>query len=146
MSATPKCSSCRRSGGFPVGGASINTTGCTGACLRWAVQLVQSCLCCTTKHPWAHWSVHPKDVVSFGVIVTGINALGCGYLHWIQTEAGWNMKKEVCERYGICALRELHERYTSFLRPVHERYVSATPPDDIGKFYPWLATLHERCE
>ena len=146
MSATPECSSCGRSGGFPVGGASINATGCTGACLRWAVQLLQSYLHCTTKHPGAHWNVHPNDVVSFGVIVTGINALGCGYLHWIQTGVSWNMKKEVCESYGTCALRELHERYTSLLRTVHEHYVSATLPDDIAKFYPCLASLHERCE
>ena len=146
MSATPECSSCGRSGGFPVGGASINATGYTGACLRWAVQLLQSYLYCTTKHPGAHWNVHPNDVVSFGVIVTGINALGCGYLHWIQTGVRWNTKKEVCESYGTCTLRELHERYTSLLRPDHEHYVSATLPDDMEKFYPYVEPLHQRCE
>ena len=35
-----QCSSCERSGGGPAGGAAINSIGCTGACVHWAVKLI----------------------------------------------------------------------------------------------------------
>ena len=37
-----QCPCCQRTGGSPAGGAAINTIGCTGACLHWAVQLISN--------------------------------------------------------------------------------------------------------
>ena len=55
-----ECSNCGRRGCAPADGATINTGGCTGACLRWAVRLVQHCLSLSKFskcNPWEHWTV-----------------------------------------------------------------------------------------
>ena len=132
MTPTPKCANCGRCGGSPAGGATINTMGCTGACLHWAADLVRNWLYQNTDHLWQHWSVNPNDAVSFGVIGAGISELGCGYLHWMRPQA-------------CAAIEEVHDRYTSFVRHVHPLDLAARCPDEVKPFYVTLATLHERC-
>ena len=132
MTTSPKCSNCGRCGGDSAGGATINTVGCTGACLLWALQLVETLFRRDWAHPWEHWSVRPEDVVSFGVICAGISELGCGYLYWVRTS-------------GCTTIKEVHERYASCVRHRHALDVAARCPDEVTTFCQTLGTVHERC-
>ncbi len=128
-----ECSNCGRSGGAPADGTTINTRGCTGACLRWAVRLVQHCLSLSRFsqfNPWEHWTADYRDAVASRLITDGISDLGLGYLHWIETDS--------------CAvLQEMCDRYASFVPPA--RLLRSTRLDDVKKAYQTLITLHERC-
>ena len=132
MTPTPKCSNCGRCGGSQAGGATINTMGCTGACLHWAVALVRNCLHCNTEHPWENWTVTPNQAAAFGVIAAGISQLGCGYLHWNLPPA-------------CAAIEEVHDRYTFYMLYVHPLDLVAPCPDEVNAYYVTLAALHERC-
>ena len=118
MGTISKCSNCGRCGGAEADGATINTMGCTGACLHWAVQFMRNCLPWDQGNPWEQWSANPKDAVCFRLIGAGISELGLGYVHWIQTDA--------------CAvLKEMHDRYACFVTRVHPLDVAARCPDEV---------------
>ena len=94
--------------------------------------LVRNCFYENTEHPWEHWRLNPNDAVSFEVICASISALGCGYLHCMQPPA--------------CAvIKEVHDRYTSFVRHWHPLDLAAGCPDAVRTYYVTLASLHERC-
>ena len=94
--------------------------------------LVRNCFYENTEHPWEHWRLNPNDAVSFEVIGANISALGCGYLHCMQPPA--------------CAvIKEVHDRYTSFVKKLHPLDLAAGCPDAVRTYYVTLATLHERC-
>ena len=44
MTTEVMCACCRHCGGAPAGGVPMNSMGCTGACLRWAFQLMEHTL------------------------------------------------------------------------------------------------------
>ena len=128
-----ECSNCGRRGGAPADGATINTGGCTGACLRWAVRLVQHCLSLSQFsqcNPWEHWSADYRDAVAFRLITKGISDLGLGYLHWIET-------------HSCAGLQEMCDRFASFVPSA--RLLPATGFDDVKEAYEALITLHDRC-
>ena len=128
-----ECSNCGRRGCALADGATINTGGCTGACLRWAVRLVQHCLSLSKFsqcNPWEHWTADYRDAVAFRLITKGISDLGLGYLHWIETHS--------CSR-----LQEMCDRYASFVPSA--RLLPATGFDDVKEAYATLITLHDRC-
>ena len=130
--ATRECSNCGRSGGAPADGATINTRGCTGACLRWAVLFMRHCLSLSQGNPWEHWRAKYRDAGSCRLIADGISDLGLGYVHWIETDA--------------CAvLQEMCGRYASFVSSVHPGFRAARRPDELKKAYQSLSTLHDRC-
>ncbi len=85
-----------------------------------------------TEHPWEHWRLNPNDAVSFEVICASISALGCGYLHFMQPPA-------------CAAIKEVHDRYTSFVKNLHPLDLAAGCPDAVRTYYVTLASLHERC-
>ena len=128
--ATWQCSHCRRSGGAPADGATINTWGCTGACLHWAVQFMRKCLKWSVGNPWEHWSANAMDAVKCRSICLGITDLGLGYVHWLQTDA--------------CAVvQEMHDRYASFVPPAHTWVPAARCLHELNKDYESLTRLHE---
>ena len=133
MTTSPKCSNCGRCGGDSTGGATINTVGCTGACLLWTLELVETLFRRDWAHPWEDWNVPPEEMVAFTVICAGISELGCGYLQWARTS-------------GCTMIKQVHERYAARVRLRHALDVAATRcPDEITTFYQTLGTVHERC-
>ena len=130
--ATLKCSHCTRCRGAPAHGATINSGGCTGACLHWALQFMRNCLQWSEGNPWEHWTANPRDAVTCRLICAGISDLGLGYLHWIQTDA--------------CAVvQELYERHASWAPPAHPWVPAVRCLQEVKKDYQTLTTLHERC-
>ena len=75
------CSWCGRCGGATAGGATINSIGCTGACLHWAVQLMENPPSFEHEPVWEEWPVSHQDLASLRVICSDINGDGCGYLN-----------------------------------------------------------------
>ena len=132
MTTSPKCSNCGRCGGDSAGGATINTIGCTGACLLWALELVETLFRRDWAHPWEDWNVRPEDMVAFTVICAGISELGCGYLQWARTS-------------GCTMIKNVHERYAACVKQRHALDVATRCPDEITTFYQTLGTVHERC-
>ena len=82
MNAEPVCSLCCRRGGGSGGGAPVNSMGCTGACLRWAVQNIKNPPFFEDVVRWKAWLVTPGTVASFRAICSDLNDLGRGYLQW----------------------------------------------------------------
>ena len=81
MCSVLQCSSCKRTGGCPSGGAVINAVGCTGACLHWAVQLiVNPPFWDEEPFNWQIWAFDSAQWDSFSIACSDLNSLGCGYL------------------------------------------------------------------
>ena len=56
-----QCSCCGRLGGSPAGGAVINSIGCTGTCLCWAVETIRNPPFYEDQPQWKPWSVRAED-------------------------------------------------------------------------------------
>ena len=140
MNARAVCSLCGRRGGHPANGAAINSMGCTGACLRWAVQVIKNPPFFEHHGKWEAWFVRPADVASFGAICSDINGLGYGYLHWdlVIPHKG----SEDMWAAGWIALA--HERYSNFVKSALPGDVAALCPD-VPAFYQTLDALHQNC-
>ena len=140
MNAEPVCSLCCRRGGGCGGGAPVNSMGCTGACLRWAVQNIKNPPFFEDVVPWQAWRLTTGTVACFRAICSDLNDLGRGYLHWslvITPQDGRSMWAA-----GWIALAR--ERYFSFLTRASPENVMALCPD-LPAFYQTLDTLHQNC-
>ena len=128
----PICSLCCRRDGGSGGGAAINSKGCTGACLRWALQNI-------TPHRQP-WRVTSSTVAYVRAICSDLNDLGYGYLHWtlvIDPEDGRSMWAS-----DWIALARKH--YFTFQRSASAESVKALFPE-LPAFCQTLDTVHENC-
>ena len=49
------------------------------------------------------------------------------------------------QQAACAAIKEVHDRYTSFVKKMHPLDLAAGCPDAVRTYYVTLATLHERC-
>ena len=141
MRSEVQCSCCERTGGRPAGGAAINSIGCTGACLHWAVQLIVNPPF-WDEEPlnWQPWAFDPVQWDSFSTVCSDLNGLGCGYLSVDCVEA--HISNEVLTAEEWIAM--VCHRYQYFLEhaPVQE---IAARCSHLPRFYDVLETLCDRC-
>ena len=108
-----QCPSCERSGGGPAGGAAINSIGCTGACVHWAVQLIGNPpFWEDAPFNWEAWALDPAELVSFQKICSNLNGFGCGYLFWDCNDSHISREEMTAEAWIALVLR----RYQFFLK------------------------------
>ena len=101
-----QCSSCERSAGGPAGGAAINSIGCTGACVHWAVQLIGNPPCWEDEpFNWEAWALDPAALVSFQKICSNLNGFGCGYLFWDCVDAHISREEMTAEAWIALVVR-----------------------------------------
>ena len=72
MTGCIRCANCRRTAGESAGGQAINGSGCTGACLYWAVHEMPSA---EESMNW-EWQLSDEDHFALVHVFTGINELG----------------------------------------------------------------------
>ena len=118
----------------------INSIGCTGTCLCWAVETIRNPPFYEDQQQWKPWSVSAEDLVSFSAVCSDVNDLGCGYLYWdfVSTSMGADM-------LGHTWLHVAHSRYAYCLKHVAAANVGALCPD-LEAFFNILDRLHRRCQ
>ncbi len=139
MTARVQCSRCGRRGGSPAGGATINSLGCTGACLQWAVQLIENPPCFRYEATWAEWTLNVDDVARLRIVCSDINELGCGYLHWSFRE---HVAEIMCKYDWIERARG---RYSFLQKHAHPAEVEVRCPAEVKELCDILESLHRQC-
>ena len=140
MRPEPICSLCCRRDGGSGGGAPVNSKGCTGACLRWAVQNITIPETFEDVVPRHLWRVTTGTMAYFRAICSDLNDLGYGYLHWslvINPEDGRSM-------WAADWIALARERYISFVTRASPESVTALYPD-LAAFCQILDNLHQNC-
>ena len=141
MLAPVVCSLCGRRGCKPADGAAINSLGCTGACLRWAVRVIKNRPLFDDEFDWGAWNgVRPADVASFRAICSDVNELGYGYLHWDFVNSHQGPGDLLAAHWIALA----HERYAYFLNSADEDMVATLCPDVLALFQS-LDIVHQSC-
>ena len=106
------CFSCNRTAGCPAGGAVINAAGCTGACLHWAVQLIENPPFWDEEpFNWQTWTFEDAQWNSFSIACSNLNGLGCGYLCVDLVEGHISQERMLAEEW----IHIVFNRYRYFL-------------------------------
>ena len=120
-----QCFSCRRTAGCPADGAVINAAGCTGACLHWAVQLIENPPGWNEEPFYGQtWSFDDAHWNSFSIACSNLNSLGCGYLCVDLVEGHISQERMLAEEW----IRIVFNRYLYFLEHASVHAIAAACP------------------
>ena len=140
MCSVLQCSSCKRTGGCPSGGAVINAVGCTGACLHWAVQLiVNPPFWDDEPFNWQIWFFDSAHWDSFSIACSDLNSLGCGYLCVDCVEPHISSDRLLAEEW----IAIVFDRYQYFLEHASVQEIADACPL-LPRFCVLLETLCEQ--
>ena len=130
------CSNCHRSGDSPSHGAAINSRGCTGACLKWAREIMEHPHRFRYEPTWPDW---PDIVARLRIVCSDINELGCGYLFWGCRSVSPDI------RYKYDWIEQARERYCESQKYSDPEEYEAWWAAEGREFYDIVNMLHQQC-
>ena len=132
-----QCASCGRRDGVLASGIVINDSGCTGACLHWALQVIDNPPYeAGGSGIWEEWEVGDEECLCIHVICSDVNPEGCALLASVPMDFGSIM---VGEQW----IAILQSRYEHFLVVAAPERILATCPRLPG-IYSIICSLHRQ--
>ena len=141
------CVSCGRQAGTRASGVVVNRSGCSGACLHWAIEAIdQPPAGCGSEglwEDWDDWEVSDEACLYIERICSDVNAEGCAMLTTVQLMPSiYAFGISMLEKDWIGILQCRYERFLS-LAP-RERILVGCPK--LPKIYSVICNLHRQLQ